>query len=72
MKTATDRVVSVRNLKTYFRMGKQDGMQDFTQSLKQLVDDDLIDRNTAMQAAPNPEALKMALKGIDMSQPGIL
>jgi twitching motility protein PilT len=54
------------------RMGAQDGMQDFTQSLKQLVDDDLIDRNTAMEAAPNPEALKMALKGIDMSQPGIL
>jgi twitching motility protein PilT len=54
------------------RMGKQDGMQDFTLSLKQLVDDDLIDRNTAMEAAPNPEALKMALKGIDMSQPGIL
>lgn len=54
------------------RMGKQDGMQDFTISLKQLVDNDLIDRNTAMEAAPNPEALKMALKGIDMSQPGIL
>jgi twitching motility protein PilT len=54
------------------RMGAQDGMQDFTKSLKELVDKDLIDRNTAFEAAPNKEALKMALKGIDVSAPGIL
>jgi twitching motility protein PilT len=54
------------------RMGAQDGMQDFTMSLKELLDRDLIDRPTAFEVAPNKEALKMALKGIDVSQPGIL
>ena len=54
------------------RIGAEDGMQDFTMSLKQLIDDELIDRPTAFAVAPNVEALKMALKGIDVSQPGIL
>jgi len=54
------------------RMGAQDGMQDFTLSLKQLVHDDKIEQTTAFEVAPNVEALKMALKGIDVSQPGIL
>ena len=54
------------------RIGVEDGMQDFTQSLKKLVDDGLIDREVAMEVAPNREALKMALKGIEVKQPGIL
>ncbi len=54
------------------RIGAEEGMQDFTMSLKQLIDDELIDRKTAFQVAPNKEALKMALKGIYVSQPGIL
>lgn len=54
------------------RIGAEDGMQDFTMSLKQLIDDGLIDRPTAFEVAPNPDALKMALKGINVSQPGIL
>jgi twitching motility protein PilT len=54
------------------RIGKEDGMQDFTMSLKGLVDAGLIDRPTAFEVAPNVEALKMALKGINVSQPGIL
>lgn len=54
------------------RIGAEDGMQDFTQSLKSLVDQELIDRDAAMEVAPNREALKMALKGIDVSQGGIL
>jgi twitching motility protein PilT len=54
------------------RIGAEDGMQDFTMSLKKLVDDGLIDREVAMEVAPNREALKMALKGIDVKQPGIL
>jgi len=47
-------------------------MQDFTMSLKQLIDDELIDRPTAFAVAPNQDALKMALKGIDVRAPGIL
>ena len=54
------------------RIGAEEGMQDFTMSLKQLIDDQLIDRPTAFQVAPNKEALKMALKGIYVKEPGIL
>jgi twitching motility protein PilT len=54
------------------RMSFREGMQDFTLSLKDLVDRDLVDRAVALEVAPNVEALKMALKGIDVSQPGIL
>ncbi len=54
------------------RIGAEDGMQDFTQSLKSLVDDQLIDRAVALEVAPSREALKMALKGINVSQGGIL
>jgi len=54
------------------RVGAEDGMQDFTQSLKKLVDAELIDREVALEVAPNREALKMALKGIDVSQGGII
>lgn len=54
------------------RIGEEEGMQDFTKSLKDLVDKELIDRSTAFQVAPNKDALKMRLKGINVSQPGIL
>jgi len=54
------------------RMCDKEGMQDFTMSLQNLVETDLIDRETAFEVAPNIEALKMALKGIAVRQPGIL
>ena len=54
------------------RIGKDEGMQDFILSLKDLVEREMIDRATAFEVAPNPEALKMALKGIEISEPGIL
>jgi len=54
------------------RIGKEEGMQDFTMSLKQLIDDDLIDRATAFEVAPNPEALKMALKGINLAESAMI
>ena len=54
------------------RIGAEDGMQDFTMSLQNLIDDDLIDRPTAFAVAPNKDALKMALKGIDVKAPGII
>jgi twitching motility protein PilT len=31
-----------------------------------------VTKETALEVAPNPEALKMALKGIKVSTPGIL
>jgi len=54
------------------RMCEKEGMQDFTMSLKSLVDKDLIDRATAFEVAPNVDALRMALKGIEVRAPGIL
>ncbi len=54
------------------RISKDEGMQDFTMSLKDLVEREMIDRPTAFEVAPNAEALKMALKGIDLREAGIL
>ena len=54
------------------RIGKEEGMQDFTESLRQLVQAEKIERATAFEYAPNVEQLKMALKGINVAQPGIL
>src|SRR5207249_1382645 len=54
------------------RISSKDGMQDFTYSLKDLVDRELIDRSVALEVAPNVEALKMALKGIEVKSSGML
>ncbi len=49
-----------------------EGMVDFNESLRQLVEDEYIDQATAYAAAPNPEELKMRLKGINISGSGII
>jgi twitching motility protein PilT len=54
------------------RIGKEEGMLDFTESLRLLVVAEKIERATAFEVAPSVEALKMALKGITIAQPGIL
>jgi len=54
------------------RIGKEVGMQDFTMSLKKLVQARMIDRATAFEVAPNIEALKMALKGIEVKESGMV
>ncbi len=54
------------------RMGKEEGMVDFTESLRQLVVAEKIERSTAFEFAPNPETLRMALKGIQLPEQGIL
>ncbi len=54
------------------RISKNEGMQDFTSSLKYLIENDMIDRATAFEVAPNAEALKMALKGISLAESGML
>jgi twitching motility protein PilT len=53
-------------------LGHEEGMQDFTESLRQLVEGEYIDRATAFEVAPNVEALRMALKGINIKRAGIL
>jgi twitching motility protein PilT len=54
------------------RIGFLEGMVDFTENLRQLVDRGDIDKATALEFAPNPEQLKMAIKGIKVAAPGIL
>ena len=44
------------------------GMHDFTQDLARLVREEWIDPKTAYEAAPNPEALKMAIRGIQFKK----
>jgi len=48
------------------------GMVDFTEHLRELVEKGFIDHETAYEAAPNPDELKMALKGIRQQIAGIL
>lgn len=48
------------------------GMVDFTEHLRRLVETGFIDHATAYEAAPNPDELRMALKGIRSSGAGIL
>jgi twitching motility protein PilT len=61
-----------KKLPDAIRIGLLEGMQDFTESLIQLVQRGDVDRAAALEVAPNPEALKMALKGITVARPGIL
>ncbi len=72
--TIKDLIIKERDEKIAdaIRIGYQEGMIDFNEHLRQLVEVGDIDRATALEVAPNPEALKMALKGIKVSQPGIL
>ena len=49
-----------------------DGMRSFTRSLFELIEGDLIDPKVAYAVAPNPEELKMMLKGILQSQRGLI
>lgn len=54
------------------RASYDDGMIDFTEHLRELVETGFIDHETAYQAAPNPDELKMALKGIRARTAAIL
>ncbi len=54
------------------RMSYQEGMIDFNENLRQLVERGDIDKSTALEVSPNPEQFKMMLKGIKFATPGIL
>lgn len=66
LKSKDDRILDA------IRIGFNEGMVDFTENLRQLVDRGDIDKATALEFAPNPDQLKMALKGIKVAAPGIL
>jgi len=49
-----------------------EGMIDFTESLRRMVESEMISVKTAYTAAPNPDELKMRLKGISVLSGGII
>ncbi|MBA4062801.1 MAG: twitching motility protein PilT [Isosphaera sp.] len=49
-----------------------EGMMDFNKNLEDLVNNGSIDRATALEFSPNPEQLKMALKGIKVAASGLV
>ena len=59
-------------LPNVIRISQQEGMQDLTDNLCQLVKDGSIDPKDAYRYAPNKDELKMALKGIRATSSGIL
>lgn len=59
-------------LPSVIRASQNEGMQDFTESLCRLVQNEYIDVRKAYEHAPNEEELKMALKGIRSATSGIL
>ncbi len=61
-----------KKLNEALTLGSEEGMQDFTESFRRLVEANLVDRHVALKMAPNPEALRMALKGIRGSGSGLL
>ena len=60
------------DLSSVIRSSQQEGMQDLTYNLCELVNDGSIDPKDAYKQAPNTEELKMALKGIRTTASGIL
>jgi len=51
---------------------KQDGMRNFTQSLCELVEAELVYYDTAIKHAPNREALQSAIQGITTAATGLV
>lgn len=54
------------------RSHEDQGMCSFTRSLYELIEKDMIDPKVAYAVAPNPEDLKMMMKGISQSQRGLV
>jgi twitching motility protein PilT len=60
------------DLPNVIRSSQNEGMQDITYNLVDLVEKGLIDPKDALKYAPNRDELKMALKGIRTTASGIL
>jgi len=59
-------------LPTLIRSCKEEGMQDFTDTLVEMIQNGSIEAKEAYKHAPNVDELKMALKGIRADTTGIL
>lgn len=60
----SDRDQELADMITGDKVATEDGSHDFNFSLKRLVQQDVIDHDTAFKASLRPEQLKMALRGI--------
>jgi twitching motility protein PilT len=54
------------------RANYNDGMVDFNENLRQLVEFGRIDKSTALEFSPNADQLKMMLKGIKVAASGLV
>lgn len=63
---------SDEKLSAGIRLGKEEGMQLFNDSLYRFVMDEMVSRQAAFEISPNVEELKMMIKGIDVKGPAIL
>ena len=54
------------------RANYNEGMIDFNENLRILVEQQRIDKATALEFSPNPEQLRMALKGIKVAASGLV
>jgi len=54
------------------RIGKEEGMQRFNESLYDFLQRDMVSRAAAFEISPNVEELKMLIKGIDVKGAAIL
>ena len=59
-------------LPSAIRIGKDEGMQVFNDSLKHFLDMEFISRADAFEISPNPDELKMVMKGIQVKAAAIL
>jgi len=59
-------------LSAAIRIGKDDGMQLFNDSLYYFINQELVSRAAAFEISPNVEELKMQLKGINVKAAAIL
>ena len=60
------------DIPTAIRGGRGEGMQDFTDSLENLIRREMISLEEGIRCAPNVEELKMALKGVRASSGGLM
>lgn len=57
---------------TVLKASTEEGMQDFTEAIYRLLQEEYIDIKVALEVAPNPDELKMRMKGIRSKTGGIL
>ncbi len=60
------------DIRTVIRNSYHEGMIDFSEHLRQLVEREFVTPAVAYEAAPNPDELRMKLKGIEVSGGGLV